>query len=320
MSAPEPERTAEPERRPKVCVVGSSNVDLVTYAPRLPALGETLPGDRFEQHFGGKGANQAVMAAKLGADVTMVTKLGDDIFGRDYVDNFRRVGLDTSHVLITTEASTGVAPIWVEQASGNNQIIVVLGANDLLTPDDVASARDAIARCAVLVCQWECPLPTVLAALQIARDAGVVTIFNPAPARGALPDELYALCDFICPNETEIATLTGMPIATPDEVERAARALRDRGAGAAIVTLGERGAMLVDGGPAASVAAQSVLAVDTTGAGDAFVGSFAFFLARGLEARVAMARAGRVASISVQRRGAQPSFPRADELPADLMS
>ena len=320
MSAPiaRPERPSE--RRGKVCVVGSSNVDLVTYAPRLPVLGETLPGDRFEQHFGGKGANQAVMAAKLGAEVTMVTKLGDDIFGRDYLDNFRRLGLDTSHVLVTADASTGVAPIWVEQASGNNQIIVVLGANELLSADDIAAARDAIMQCAVLVCQWECPLPTVTAALQIARDAGVTTIFNPAPARGALAEDFYALCDFMCPNESEIQALTGMPVASTDDVERAARVLRDRGARALLVTLGERGSMLVDDGPVALVPAPRVEAVDTTGAGDAFVGSFAFFLARGHDARDAMARAGRVASISVQHRGAQPSYPRADQLPADLFA
>jgi ribokinase len=303
-----------------VCVVGSSNVDLVTYAPMLPSLGETLPGDRFEQNFGGKGANQAVMAAKLGAEVTMVTKLGDDALGRDYLENFRQCGIDTAHVLLTSEASTGVAPIWVEQASGNNQIIVVLGANELLTPEEVTAAGDAIAQCAVLVCQWECPLPTVLAALRIARAAGVTTIFNPAPARGALPDDIYELCDFLCPNESETATLTGMPVATIDEVKRAARVLRDRGAGAVLVTLGRRGSMLVDDGPVARVPAPKVRAIDTTGAGDAFVGSFAFFLASGLEARDAQTRAGRVASVSVQHRGAQASFPRADELPADLVT
>lgn len=316
MSAPRPERPLE--RRVKVCVVGSSNVDLVTYAERLPVLGETLPGERFEQSFGGKGANQAVMAAKLGAEVTMVTKLGDDIFGRDYLENFRRLGLDTRHVLVTAEASTGVAPIWVEQASGNNQIIVVLGANELLTPADVAAAADAIGRCAVLICQWECPLPTMIAAMQIARDAGVTTIFNPAPARGALPEDLYALCDFLCPNESETESLTGIAVATIDDAERAARLLRDRGPRSVLVTLGERGSLLVDEGPRTLVPAPKVRAIDTTGAGDAFVGSFAFFLARGHDARDSMARAARVASISVQHRGAQPSFPRADELPPEL--
>ena len=326
MSARRPERPAEQEGRPdadrtaKVCVVGSSNVDLVTYAPRLPALGETLPGTRFEQSFGGKGANQAVMAAKLGAEVTIVTKLGDDLFGRDYRDNFDRLGLDTSRVLVTAEASTGVAPIWVDEASGNNQIIVVLGANDLLDGDDVAAAADAIARCAVLICQWECPLPTVQRALSIARDARVTTIFNPAPARGPLPDEFYSLCDFVCPNESEIATLTGQPTDTLDDVRAAADELRARGARAVLVTLGERGAMLVDDGPqTTTVSAPSVRAVDTTGAGDAFIGSFAFFLARGHDARDAMTRAVRVASISVQRRGAQPSFPFARDLPDDLL-
>ena len=133
------------------------------------------------------------MAAKLGAEVTMVARLGDDNFGRDYLDNFREIGLDTSHVRITDRASTGVAPIWVEQTSGNNQIIVVLGANELLSTDDVEASREAISRSAVLVCQWECPLPTAIAAMQIAHDAGVTTIFNPAPARGPLPDAIYAL-------------------------------------------------------------------------------------------------------------------------------
>jgi ribokinase len=302
-----------------VCVVGSSNVDLFTYAPRLPVLGETLPGDRFEQSFGGKGANQAVMAAKLGAEVTMVTKIGDDWFGRDYLANFRGLGLETRYVFVTDEASTGVAPIWVEEASGNNQIIVVLGANELLTPSDVHEAADAIARCSVLVCQWECPLPTTIVAMRIARDAGVTTIFNPAPVRGALPYHVYSLCDFLCPNESETESLTGMSVATIGDAERAARVLRDRGARAVIVTLGERGALLVDDGPIAVVPAPKVQAVDTTGAGDAFVGSFAFFIARGHEARDAMARAARVASISVQHRGAQPSFPRADELPPELL-
>lgn len=309
-----------PGREGKVCVVGSSNVDLVTYAPRLPVLGETLPGSRFEQSFGGKGANQAVMAAKLGADVTFVTKVGDDLFGRDYLENFRNLGLDTRHVLVTSAASTGVAPIWVDEPSGNNQILVVLGANDLLHPDDVVAARDAIARCAVLICQWECPLPTVQQALSIARDAGVVTIFNPAPARGPLPGEFYALCDFVCPNETEIAALTGRSTDTLDDVRAAADTLRGLGANAVLVTLGERGAMLVGAGSPSSVAAPAVRAVDTTGAGDAFIGSFAFFLARGHDAAAAMARAVEVASISVQRRGAQPSFPVAAELPAELLA
>ena len=314
MSAPRPA-----ERKAKVCVVGSSNVDLVTYAPRLPVLGETLPGSRFEQSFGGKGANQAVMAAKLGAEVTIVTKLGDDLFGRDYLDNFHRLGLDTSRVLVSADASTGVAPIWVDEVSGNNQIIVVLGANELLDEDDVTAASDAIARSAVLVCQWECPLPTMQRALSVARNAGVTTIFNPAPARGPLSDEFLGLCDFVCPNESEIETLTGQATGTLDDVRAAAEVLRTRGAKAVLVTMGERGAMLVDGGPPATVAAPAVRAIDTTGAGDAFIGSFAFFLASGHEARDAMTRAVRVASISVQRRGAQPSFPFARDLPADVL-
>jgi ribokinase len=300
---------------PRICVVGSSIIDLVAYAPAVPRMGETRPGSRFRQGFGGKGANQAVMAARLGAQVAIVSKVGVDAFGTDYIANFRALGIDTTNVTVTDQASTGIAAIWVEEASGNNAIIVVLGANALQRPADVEAARSALEAADVVVCQWEIPIDTVLAALRVARAAGVTTVFNPAPAQGPLPDELYRLTDVLCPNETETEVLTGMPTATLEQVGDAARALLGRGAARVICTLGERGALLVTPDHVAHAPTERVRAVDTTGAGDAFVGSLAFFAARGQGWEDAMHRAARIAARTVLLPGTQASFPTAHEIP-----
>jgi len=187
------------QKRPRVCVVGACNIDLISYVPRLPVLGETLHGTRLHMGFGGKGANQAVMAAKLGAHVTMISKLGRDVFGDNTLQNFQRFGIATQHVHFTDQAFSGVAPIAVEPEGGNS-IIIVTGANDLLTVDEIQAARADIAAADVLVCQLEIPLELNLAALRLARAEGVRTIFNPAPAQSELPDELYRLTDIFCPN------------------------------------------------------------------------------------------------------------------------
>ncbi len=303
---------------PKLCVVGASNIDLISYAPRLPKLGETLPGTRFEQGFGGKGANQAVMAAKLGAQVTFVTKLGDDVFGQQYLERFRDLNFDMTHVTVTDEDATGVAPIWVDEASGDNAIIVNLGANDLLSPADVEAARAAIAVADVLVCQWEIPTATVEAALRTAREVGTTTIFNPAPAREELPDGIIALCDILSPNESETEILTGWAVDSLDDAEAAAQRLIERGARHVILTLGARGSLLVNTEEIAHVPAPQVEAVDTTGAGDAFMGALAYFLASGVEMKEAMRRASAVAAASVQGRGTQSSFPNREDLADEL--
>lgn len=294
--------------------------DLVAYAPRLPKLGETLAGTRFAVGFGGKGANQAVMAAKLGAHVSMVGMLGDDAFGRDYLDNFRAQGVDVTHVGVSSAASTGVAPIWVDERSGNNAIVIVPGTNALLTPADVEGAKDAIAAADVVVCQWEIPIECVTTAFGIARAAGATTVFNPAPAHAELPAEIYGLTDVLCPNESETELLTGMPVDTLEQVEAAARELIGRGARSVVCTLGERGSLLVDGDGVVHLATDRVDAVDTTGAGDAFVGSLAFFLGCGLPLAEAATRAGRIATRSVLRPGTQASFPSAAELPPELLA
>jgi ribokinase len=306
--------------RPKLCVLGASNLDLISYVPRMPRIGETLHGTRFHMGFGGKGANQAVMAAKLGGDVAMITKLGRDIFGQNTFTNFQAWGIDTRHVLFTDLASSGVAPIAVD-AEGHNAIIIVTGANDLLTLEEIEEARPVIAVAQVLVCQLEIPLDTTLAALRIARQEGVTTILNPAPARPELPEELYKLSDFFCPNESETELLTGQPVGTLEQAESAARTLLTRGAGRVVLTLGERGSLLVTREEVVHVPAVPVRAVDTTGAGDAFVGSLAFFLAEGGKSvPEAMCRANHIAAVSVQSEGAQSSFPTAGDLPGELLA
>ena len=306
--------------QPKLCVVGASNIDLISYAPRLPKLGETVPGTRFQTGFGGKGANQAVMAAKLGAAVTIVTKIGPDLFGDDTRKNFAGLGMDTTYVFTAEDSFTGVAPIWVDEGSGNNAIIVALGANDLLSPADIEAARPALTAADIVVCQWEILTDTVSAALQIAHAAGVRTIFNPAPARDVIPAEVYAATDILCPNESETELLTGMPVDTQEEAVAAARVLLGRGPSTVILTLGSRGSLLVTAADVVLVPAPNVRAVDTTGAGDAFVGSLAYVLGRGKSLPDAMGRANRIAAISVLSPGTQRSFPVATDLPADLLA
>ncbi len=303
--------------RPKICVVGACMLDLISYVPRLPSIGETLHGTRFHMGFGGKGANQAVMAAKLGGEVAMVTKLGQDVFGENTLKNFQSWGIDTRHVHFTDQAFSGVAPIAVNP-EGHNSIIIVGGANDRLTEDDIEAARPDIAAAQIVVCQLEIPLEITLAALRIARQEGVKTIFNPAPARPNLPEELYQLSDIFCPNESETQLLTDMPVGTLEEAEDAARILMERGAGTVILTLGERGSLLVTDNTSERVPVERVNALDTTGAGDAFVGSLAYFLAFGKSLTEAIQRANRIAAISVLSSGTQTSFPEAKDLPSEI--
>ena len=305
--------------KPKICVVGASNLDLISFVPRLPKMGETLHGTKFHMGFGGKGANQAVVAAKLGGDVAMVTKLGRDIFGEDTFKNFESWGVDTRHVLFTEDAFSGVAPITVDD-NAQNSIIIVTGANDLLTGEEIEAARPTIAASQILVCQLEIPLEITLAALRVAREEGVRSIFNPAPGRPDLPEEFYQLSDIFCPNETEAELLSGMPVGTLEEAGAAGRAFVERGAGVVILTLGERGSLLVTESEATHVPAEEVAAVDPTGAGDAFVGSLAYFLAAGKPLAEAIRRANIIASISVQHVGTQVSFPEAKDLPAELLA
>lgn len=302
---------------PSICVVGSINLDMNAYVERFPRPGETLHGRRFTTGYGGKGANQAVMAARLGAKVSMVGRVGDDIFGQDMRRNLEREGVRTDFVRESKGVSSGVALITIDE-HGQNQIIVIPGANGLVTSADVEEARDAIAGAQVLLCQMEVPMEANVAALRIARGAGATTIFNPAPVSSEVPEEVYRLSDIFCPNESEAELLTGVPVHTLDDARLAASILLERGARAALITLGAQGCLYVTADQEAHVPAPIVTAVDTTGAGDAFVGSLAHFLGAGLPALDAIARANAIAAISVQHPGTQASYPRWADLPENL--
>jgi ribokinase len=301
--------------QPRVCVVGSANVDLTFRAASLPRPGETLAGRSFQLAFGGKGANQAVAAARLGARVHLVARVGCDLFGEQLRQHFLAEHIDASHVRTDDSQSSGAASITVDD-EGRNCILVVAGANGGLAPADVQAAAPTIAACQILLCQLEVPVETTRTALRVAREAGVTTVLNPAPA-APLADEVLRLADLCVPNETEAERLTGKPVTDLAEAEAAARMLQARGARTVVVTLGERGALLVDQG-ARHIQAVPVRAVDTTGAGDAFIGGLAVFLAEGLDLERAAGRACAVAALSVTRLGAQAALPSSAELEAFL--
>jgi ribokinase len=305
--------------RPKVCVVGASNIDLISYVPRLPALGETLHGSTFRTGFGGKGANQAVMAAKLGAEVVMVGKLGTDDFGDRTLANFRELGIDISQVSRSETAPTGVAPIMVAP-DGSNAIVIVTGANDLLDADDIAAARPSFRDSGVVICQLEIPVEVTLAALRAAREEGTRTILNPAPAREDLPSELLGSCDLLCPNQSEAALLTGHPVDTASQAATAARELLARGPSAVLITLGGDGCVVADEAGVDEIPGVTVEAVDSTGAGDAFVGALGYYLARGDELRSAASWANRIAALSVTAQGTQTSYPARADLPPEILA
>jgi ribokinase len=296
-----------------VCVVGSANMDLTVYVPRLPRLGETLAGKQVHLGFGGKGANQAVMAARLGAKVTFVARVGNDVFGEHTLANLRSQGIDTAHVRVDPEQATGTAAITVDD-DAQNCIIVVPGANGKLSPDDIRQSRDAIQAADAILCQLEVPLETILAAFRLAKAAGVLTILNPAPAK-PLPDELLTLADLCVPNETELEHLTERKLASLADIEGAGQLLRKRGAKTVIVTLGDRGALLILDQAAEHIPAHPVVAVDPTGAGDAFIGSLAVFFLEGMSLTEALAKANQVAAMSVTRKGTQTAFPTRAEIP-----
>ncbi|MBN1362203.1 MAG: ribokinase [Sedimentisphaerales bacterium] len=296
----------------RIVVVGSSNMDLVVKSPRIPAAGETVLGGDLIMVPGGKGANQAVAAARLGAHVQFVARLGNDVFGRNCLENFASVGLDTAHVTMTPNAPSGVALITVDDA-GQNAIVVAPGANARLSPEDVRRAAADIRSAGAVVTQLEVPLDTVQCAAELARDAGVPFILDPAPARKLSPT-LLALVDVLTPNETEARILTGIDVTDENSACEAARRLLASGVKVAIVTMGAQGFLLATGDTTEFFAAAPVKAVDTTAAGDAFTGSLAVGLARGQSLREAATFAGRVAALSVTRRGAQSSMPTRQEV------
>lgn len=300
--------------QPPIVVVGSINTDLTVQTPHLPAPGETVLGENLVIAGGGKGANQAVAAARLGARVVLVGCVGNDLFGQQARERLAQEGIVTDWLRVDPTAPSGVALIIVDP-QGQNMIAVAPGANARLTPDDVARAEPVIAASAVVVLQLETPLPTVVAAARAARRHGRRVILNPAPAQ-PLPADLYALVDVLVPNAREAAQLSGQDTTTLEGALAAARWFQAQGVRAVVVTLGEQGALLVEGPTWQHVPAAPVAAVDTTAAGDAFVGALAWGLARGQPLPTAVMFASAAAALACTRVGAQPSLPVLAEVEA----
>jgi ribokinase len=291
----------------RIGVVGSAMVDLVTTVDRMPGAGETLAAQHFEMGAGGKGANQAAAAAKLGSEVVMVGCVGDDLFGQGTLRNFQDLGIDTRHVRVVPGVSSGVAPIFVEPG-GENRILIVKGANDRLRPEDLDAAAEDLLGCDLILLQLEIPLETVYHALAWATRHGKEVLLNPAPATPGLVLDRVRGATFLVPNQTELGLLTGLPTVTREEAERAARRLVGQGVRTVIVTLGAAGALLVGDGPATHVPPVPVQPRDTTGAGDAFIGCFAHHYVRSGDVADALRWASRYAADSITRPGAQKAF------------
>jgi ribokinase len=287
-------------------------MDLVVKSPRIPAVGETILGEDFIMTPGGKGANQAVAAAKLGAEVYFVAKLGDDVFSEQSLANFTKEAVNTEYVTRTKEVPSGVALITVDRA-GDNVIVVAPGANRKLSPDDVEKAQSAIASSGAVVAQLEVPLETVEFAARLANGAGVPFILDPAPAQQLGP-ELLEMVDVLTPNETEAQILTGIEVTNEDSTRKAAENLLERGVKAVILTMGSTGFLLASSDVSEFVPAIRVDAVDATAAGDAFTGSLVVGLARGKTLADAAFFANHVAALSVTKMGAQSSMPTAEEV------
>jgi ribokinase len=291
---------------PRIAVIGSANTDLTTFSSVFPRPGETLFGEKFDLGFGGKGANQAVAARLCGAEVMMVAKVGDDLFGEATIRNFAAFGIETRHVQVVKGISTGAATILVEP-NGQNRIIVVKGANDQLSAADVDAAAAALSAVDTIILQFEIPLQTIYHTVRFAHTHKIRCIVNPAPA---LPADVPSLAaaDYFIPNETEAELLTGRPVQTLEQAGDCASALLQQGFRRVIVTLGARGSLIAGAERSVHVPPFAVTALDTTGAGDAFIGSLAVFLAEGTPELEAVAAANRYAALSTTRVGTQKSF------------
>lgn len=301
----------------RVVILGVFVADTSYRAARPPKMGETIMGDSFALGPGGKGSNQAVAAARAGAETHMITRLGADPFADMALATWAAAGV-ISAASQHADSYTGAAYIFVEAATGNNAIIICPGVAGTITSADIDARRALIEGAAVFVTQLEQPMAAALHALTMARAAGVCTILNPAPA-AQLPDGMLALCDFVTPNESEAEAMTGLPVRTLPEAEAAARALRAAGAGAAIITLGDKGALYHDGTRTVHLPPFTAgPVVETTGAGDAFNGGFAAALAEGQDPLAAVRFASATAGISVTRPGAAPSMPNRAEIDALL--
>ena len=293
-------------KRPRIAVVGSANIDLTTFTNQFPRPGETIFGQRFDLGFGGKGANQAVAARLCGAEVFMVARVGSDLFGPATIENFRKQGIDPTHVKQVEGLSSGVAPIFVEP-SGQNRILVVKGANDALKAADVDAASEVLKASDCIVLQFEIPIETVYYTVAFARKHGIRCMVNPAPAQ---PVDLAALkdLDYFVPNESEAETITGLPVKSVEDARKCAEKLLAGGIKRVIITLGANGSLLASRESMEHIPPFAVQSIDSTGAGDAFIGSFSVFLGEGVPEREAVRRANLYAGLSTMGIGTQKSF------------
>ncbi len=298
-----------------IWVVGSTMIDMIAYSEKIPGPGETVVGQRFQLGFGGKGANQAVMARRLGADVGIINCLGTDVFGDQTLENFASLGIDTRFVTRAAGVSSGVAPIWVEP-NGTNRIICVPGANFAMGPDEAAAAIEAAETVDLVLAQFEMLQETAATAFRAGRTRGAVTVLNPAPAAPPLPD-LLASTDWLVPNEVEFAEIAGPIIGRPADASRPedVAALAQTLGLRVVVTIGDKGAALCRAdGEVKYIAPPAVQPVDTTGAGDAFVGAFCYGLAGGMAEEDAVGLGCACAALSVTKPGTQMSFPEGEDL------
>ncbi|GHP13951.1 ribokinase [Lentilactobacillus fungorum] len=295
-----------------VLVIGSNMIDLITYIDRMPIEGETVEAPDFQMGFGGKGANQAVAAARLGSKVSFITMVGNDTFGQQQLANFKENQIDTTGVGTGTKSS-GAAPIFVEPSS-DNRILIIKGANNELTPAVLDQHVDLIKNAKIIVLQQEIPLETNYHAIDLANQFNVPVLLNPAPANKDLDINHVSNVNFFSPNETELATLTGMPTTNLTEIKQAAQHMVQMGVNNMIITLGSKGVLWVNKDTSDLIPAVKVKAVDTTGAGDSFIGSFAHYFAQGEAIPTALKHANQYAAITVTRQGTQKSYPTAAEL------
>jgi ribokinase len=291
---------------PRIAVVGSANIDLITFGSSFPLPGQTIFGQDFDLGFGGKGANQAVAARLCGAEVVMVARVGSDLFGPATIANFQSHGIDTTYVRPLEGLASGVAPIFVEPG-GQNRILVVKGANDRLMPADVDEAAPMLKQAACIILQFEIPIETVYYTIRFAKANGIRCILNPAPGQPVDLAEVRNV-DYLIPNETEAEAITGLPVRNVEEARLCAEHLVQSGVPRVIITLGAKGAVLASNGASELIPASEVATKDTTGAGDAFIGAFATFLAEGMPEMEAVSNACLYATLSTTRVGTQKSF------------